>query len=200
VATRKRKAYVSTVRPSSGETPGYRPVTEEVKQHDGVRVGEIYRMDGKGFKVLNIYRRGRGAWEVSFKHEDGYRTSLPLSQIAKVVRSSRGRRRPVAGCYALGPGRIRRRKVNRSRGRRHPVSGCYSVGPGRIRRRKVNPTRRVVLYAQKPGGPLLKFLGTKFARKGNALLYRDEPSAKLAAWALKDSFPKELKGYRLFWK
>lgn len=57
----------------------------------------------------------------------------------------------------------------------------------------------VVLYAQKPGGPLLKFTGHgKFARRGRPRMFDDTAAANLAAWILKDSFPHELKGYKLF--
>jgi hypothetical protein len=110
------------------------------------------------------------------------------------------KRRRVSGCYAVGRARIRRRKMNP---RRRPITNCYAVGRARIRRRKVNrrakPRRGlVVLYAHKPGGKRLKFLGnSKFGAKGRAVLFKDLASANLAAWVLKDSFPEILRGYTL---
>ena len=57
----------------------------------------------------------------------------------------------------------------------------------------------VVLYAQKRGGPRLKYVGhRKFAKRGRPVLFRDQAEANLVAWVLRDLFPKVLEGYKLF--
>lgn len=95
----------------------------------------------------------------------------------------------------------RRAPVRRVAKKKRFISGCYIVGRQRIRRRKMNrraPSQMYVLTAQKPGGPRLKFIGnSKFAAKGRAVLFKYEGSARAAAWIMRDSFPEQLRGYKL---
>ena len=59
----------------------------------------------------------------------------------------------------------------------------------------------VVLYAKRPGGKLLKYLGRgKFGAKGKPRYFRGNPEAMLAAWVLSDTFPAVLRPYKLFAK
>lgn len=59
----------------------------------------------------------------------------------------------------------------------------------------------VVLYARRPGGPLLKYTtGGKLAIRGVARYFADGPSADLAGKILKETFNDELKHYRMFAK
>jgi hypothetical protein len=168
-----RRRRPSTVRPASKKLLSIEKSHQNVEKMNGVHVGRMYQLSRRGtVLVRSIFRHRRGAWSARVKTQDGAETSIPLAEIVKALRT-RGRH-PVAGCYAVGPGRVRRRKVNRR--------GGY-----------------VVLYAQRPGGPLLKFLGrNKFARKGHAKLFGSKASAELAAWILRDSFPDALRGYKLF--
>jgi hypothetical protein len=86
------------------------------------------------------------------------------------------------------------RSVRKQRGAANPWAVCTAI-------RKRNRREQVVLYAQAPGGPVLKFVGkSKFARRGKAFLFDGAAQANLAAFILRDSFPVELGKYKLWAK
>jgi hypothetical protein len=127
-----------------------RKVAAEVAKHqmvqsmDGVEVGQHTDTPHGPSVVRSIYRhRANQPWMVGvWNIKENYREAIPLSQITR-----RGKRRRVSGCYAVGPAKIRRRKVNREGStvaKRRPVSGCYVIGKARRRRRKANPVKRPV--------------------------------------------------------
>jgi len=166
-----RKPYQSTVVPTTRKLPE----KDNAQEVDGVSVGQVFENTRIGaLQVKSIFRhKGAKQWQVRVIGADRHMETFPLSELSAIVK---GRIAYPHGCYTIGKGRIRRRKVNRR-----------------------TQARYVVLYAQRPGGPLLKFVGRgKFGRKGKPIQFPDAPSAKLAAWVLKDSFPV-LKPYRLFW-
>lgn len=116
-----------------------RAVTAEKRplERNGVRVGRMYTVAGDTLLVKSIHQNKGGSWSARVKNfQKGHETGIALSQLAKAVHSRA--KHPVAECYAVGPERIRRRKVNPRKQLRKPFSGCYTVGLGRIRRRKVN--------------------------------------------------------------
>lgn len=99
-------------------------------------------------------------------------------------------------------GKGKRTRARRVAKKKRFISGCYIVGKARIRRRKMNrrePRRQfVILTAQKPGGPKLRFVGnSKFSAKGRPVYFKDESQARAAAWIMRDTFPEMLQGYKL---
>jgi hypothetical protein len=65
------------------------------------------------------------------------------------------------------------------------------------RRKNPLPTQNVLL-AQRPGGPVLKYLGgVKFSRTGHAVRFPTRQSAQLAGELMKRQFPV-LKPYKLW--
>ncbi len=84
----------------------------------------------------------------------------------------------------------------------------YTVRPAAARvtnprrKRKTNPLPApgylVVLYATKPGGARLKYLGHgKFGSKGRPMLFKTVADATLAGHILRDSYPRVLRGWTL---
>ena len=63
------------------------------------------------------------------------------------------------------------------------------------RPRRRNP-RLLALYAEK-GGVRLKYTGTKFAKKGRAMLFKSPLEAYTAAKLVRRMFPAALKGWAL---
>lgn len=95
--------------------------------------------------------------------------------------------------------------VKRKRGKGRRVRSAEAIctralGPASYRRinRYSNPRPRVALYAQRPGGPLLKFTGKKFARRGRAELFDSPQIADNVGATLRALFPQSFKGYKLF--
>jgi len=168
-----RKPYVSTVVRDTKKHPR----DEVAEERDGVRVGQVFPNSRIGaIQVRHISRWQRNGkwseWTARVVAADRHQESIPLSELSDIVK-----------------GRIA-----------YP-HGCYTVGKGRIRRRKVNPRASVVLYAKRPGGRLLKYIGKgKFGFKGRPLRFRDGAAAALAAWIMRDAFPDILRPYRLFWQ
>jgi hypothetical protein len=67
----------------------------------------------------------------------------------------------------------------------------------RARRRNPLPTQHVLL-AQRPGGPVLKYLGgIKFSRTGKAVRFADKAAASATATSLKRQF-SVLRPYRVW--
>lgn len=170
-----RKPYVSTVVVSDKPPP--KDTREVVQEHDGVRVGQVFENTRIGALVVRSIHRHKGDrhWMVRVQAADRHGEVMKLSELSDIVK---GKIAYPHGCYTIGKGRIRRRKINRT----------------------APPQRYVVLYARRPGGPLLKFVGRgKFARKGKPVRFRGGPEAQLAAWVLQDTFPV-LRPYNLFWQ
>ncbi len=78
-----------------------------VQQRDGIQVGKVYPLQGRGLvRVRSIHRYGKGRWQARVTVSDGAEESVELEQL-----DSKNPVRPVSG-YAVGPGPIRRRKLN----------------------------------------------------------------------------------------
>ncbi len=162
--------------------------------YKGLRRGlEVQTPNGPAV-VQSIHKYGKGPWRVRVTNiKEQYQEGFEVSQIKwKRERPPKKKAKPRRG----RPRRVAKKK--------RFISGCYVVGRKRIRRRKMNrrnPTRlrqSYVLTAQKPGGPRLKFIGnSKFAAKGRAVLFKYEGDARAAAWIMRDSFPEQLRGYKL---
>jgi hypothetical protein len=102
----------------------YPHALEYAKQKDGVREGRLYKTPDGVVEVKTIHRGKGHAWSARVKNFDkGYQTAVPLKDLAKLLRTRT--KHPVAGCYAIGKGRVRRLKVNRRRRRRNPVQRFY---------------------------------------------------------------------------
>jgi hypothetical protein len=67
------------------------------------------------------------------------------------------------------------------------------------RKRRRNPVQtQHLLFAQKPGGPVLKYTGgVKFARAGKAVRFADKAAANTVGASLKRQFPV-LRPYRVW--
>jgi len=91
----------------------------------------------------------------------------------------------------------------REKNKRRPcVRKVTRARPARSRKRaRAAGGGRVGLFAQRSGGPVLAFMGRgKFAGRGRPKVFKSRAAAAAVGWALRDSFPRRLKGYRLFTK
>jgi hypothetical protein len=95
----------------------------------------------------------------------------------------------------------KKRRKNPRKGRMPPALKKYWAS----RRRKSNPRKRrrnpiaYRLYAQRPGGKVLKYTGgIKFAATGKPMDFSSKHAALRQGRALRLEFPKVLKPYRMW--
>ena len=165
-----RKRYESTFKRYTGPKE---PKYLSVKHKDGVKVGQVFD------KVPGFNEAGQVRSIHKYANQKDWSTRVILADYTQVhvpLKDLAGKRRRVCG-YTLGDRPVRRRKLNRVK------------------------ATRAVLYAQRSGGPLLAFMGRgKFATRGRPKTFESRAAATAAGWVLRESFPRRLKGYRLFTK
>lgn len=89
----------------------------------------------------------------------------------------------------------RKRRIKAQR--RRPVTGCYAVGRGRIRRRKVNPWEEFYIFALKGRG-WVRYDGEDFTKSRPGRGYPTPNAAWRQVLKLRRQFPYELKNALMY--